>query len=221
MADLPPPSLPPSHPTYRHLGTAVVDRSVRVQMVIALIAGLIMIAVPLYLWRRPHTEVGTEQEARRPAAAASSVVLSTALDGPATSVSATYVGTVPGLLLGDIKTLKCGVGRMKTPPEQCDRQPYFESLLVKTLRESPNCIPEKGANGSVNLVLDIDHKAKKIRVWAGRTGTMKRAVRQKIAGCIQRAFTPPEWSQIIHQHPKYQLSLLATFPEPEPKTSKP
>lgn len=128
---------------------------------------------------------------------------------------------MPGLLLGEPKILKCGTGRMKTPSEQCDRQNYFEDLLLKTLRESSDCVPEKGASGSINYVLDIDHKAKKLKIWAGKSGSMKRSVRKKIASCVNRMLTPPEWSQIIHQHPKYQLAVLATYPEPESKSAKP
>src|SRR6187455_60431 len=50
-------SSPPSQPSpYRYLGRGGGERPVRLQIIIALVAGLILVAVPLYLWRRPHPE---------------------------------------------------------------------------------------------------------------------------------------------------------------------
>src|SRR3954454_3088432 len=51
------PSSPPSQPSpYRYLGRGGGERPVRLQIIIALVAGLILVAVPLYLWRRPRAE---------------------------------------------------------------------------------------------------------------------------------------------------------------------
>src|SRR5262245_64699055 len=50
-------SSPPSQPSpYRYLGRGGGERPVRLQIIIALVAGLILVAVPLYLWRRPKPE---------------------------------------------------------------------------------------------------------------------------------------------------------------------
>jgi hypothetical protein len=213
MAQLPPSPLPPSHPSYRHLGTASVDRSVRVQMIIALVAGLIMVAVPLYLWRRPKAEAATEREARKPVASAeSSARVPTALDNPTPSASSTGGAKMPGLLLSEPKTVKCSSGKTKVSPEQCDRQTLFEEALLKAIQENTSCAPEKGGSGSVNFVLDVDHKAKKLRVWAGKTGSMKRAQRKKVVSCVNKALPTPDWAAIAHQHQKYQIAVLATYP---------
>lgn len=212
MADLPPSSLPPSHPTYRHLGTAVVDRSVRIQMLVALVAGLVMVAVPLYLWRRPRSEAPAERDARKSVASASASAPLTALDLPAASTAAPSPAKTPGLLLSEPKTLRCSSGKSRVPPEQCDRQTPLEELLLKTLQETPACAPEKGASGSINFVLDVDHKTKKLKVWAGKSSTLKKAPRKKVLACVARALPTPEWAQLIHQHQKYQISVLATYP---------
>ncbi|MCS6898810.1 MAG: hypothetical protein RMJ98_03725 [Myxococcales bacterium] len=212
MAALPPSSLPPSHPTYRHLGTAGVDRSVRVQMIIALVAGLVMVAVPLYLWRRPRAEAAPEREVRKPTLPMVSVASPTALDAPPSHATLSTETKIPGLLLAEPKIIKCGAGQGKIFPEQCDRQNHFEELLMKTLRDSPQCAPEKGASGTINYVLDIDHKTKKLKLWAGKSSTMKRTARKKVVHCINQALPPADWAQVIHQHPKYQISILATYP---------
>src|SRR6516165_1150867 len=50
-------SSPPSQPSpYRYLGRGGSERPVKLQLIIALVAGLILVAVPLYLWRRPRPE---------------------------------------------------------------------------------------------------------------------------------------------------------------------
>ena len=50
-------SSPPSQPSpYRYLGRGGGERPVKLQLIIALVAGLILVAVPLYLWRRPRPE---------------------------------------------------------------------------------------------------------------------------------------------------------------------
>src|SRR3954453_9150683 len=50
-------SSPPSQPSpYRYLGRGGGERPVRLQIVMALIATLVLVAVPLYLWRRPQPE---------------------------------------------------------------------------------------------------------------------------------------------------------------------
>ena len=57
MARLPLRSTPPSQPSpYRYLGRGGAERPVKVQIIIALVAGLVLVAVPLYLWRRPQPE---------------------------------------------------------------------------------------------------------------------------------------------------------------------
>ncbi|RYE92591.1 MAG: hypothetical protein EOO75_06320 [Myxococcales bacterium] len=210
--DQPPPSLPPSHPSYRHLGTAAVDRSVRVQMIIALVAGLVMVAVPLYLWRRPKTETGPDHAGARPAASASaSSLAASALDSPALSASAA-ANRIPGLLLSEPKLVGCTEGRKKLPPEQCDRPSYFEESLLRAIQENASCAPGQAGGSSINFVLDIDHKAKRLKAWAGKSGSMKAAQRKKVVECIRKAMPNPDWAALPHQHQKYQIAVLATYP---------
>ncbi len=216
MADLPPPSLPPSHPSYRHLGTAAADRSVRVQMIIALVAGLVMVAVPLYLWRRPKLEVTPEKAAAAAKASASadaSARAPSALDSPVPSTSSSAT-RMAGLLLSEPKLVSCAEGGRgkKLPPEQCDRPAYFEEALLKAIQENASCAPEKAGGSSINVVLDIDHKGKRIKAWAGKSGSMKAAQRKKVVECIRKAMPTPDWAALAHQHQKYQIAVLATYP---------
>jgi hypothetical protein len=228
MAQNQPPSLPPSHPApYRHLGNASNDRLVKAQMGIALVAGLIMVAVPLYLCKRPAAEYLAEREARKAASAEASAGLS-----PLAIPSGSAAGTMGGpgsaalvgsggsgakgggnVVLGDPKLVKCSkTEKGKLPPEQCDRQPFFEEALVRAIRDNTSCVPSN-AGGSVNYLVDVDHKAKKVHVWAGKSGTMKRKPRKEVLACVTRALPTPDWAQLPHQNQKYQISVMATYPD--------
>jgi hypothetical protein len=229
MAQNQPPSLPPSHPApYRHLGNTSNDRLVKAQMGIALVAGLVMVAVPLYLCKRPAAEYLAEREARKAASAEASAALSP-LAVPSGSAAGTHGG--PGtvglvgsgaagkgaggnVVLGDPKLVKCTKNdKGKVPPEQCDRQPFFEEALVRAIRDNTSCVPSS-AGGTINFLLDVDHKAKKVHAWAGKSGTMKRKARKEALSCVTRALPTPDWAQLPHQNQKYQISVMATYPDP-------
>src|SRR3954470_2139820 len=115
------PSSPPSQPSpYRYLGRGGGERPVRLQIIIALVAGLILVAVPLYLWRRPRPESiptadAAVADAGAPIATASPIVAFDA--GPPGG----------GIQIGTFTTLKCEkAGPGKTPAERCDRVTVFE-----------------------------------------------------------------------------------------------
>src|SRR5688500_3476402 len=119
-------SQPPSSPSpYRYLGRGGGERPVRVQVILALVAALVLVAVPLYLWRRP-------QPANIPSADAATMSSSQLLPPPASSNDAASqqlvaAPTGPVIQIAPIKTLKCqdpGPGR--TPPERCDGIRFFE-----------------------------------------------------------------------------------------------
>src|SRR5437763_10282320 len=60
MPDGAPHSHPPSEPrvekrTAKDFGAGY-DRPARLQMLVALVLGLVLVAIPLYLWRRPRAE---------------------------------------------------------------------------------------------------------------------------------------------------------------------
>ena len=210
------PSLPPSEPAHsRHLGSGSRgDRAVRAQLVIALIALLVMVAVPLYLLRRPRIE------SRDPKAATSGDAKGNAPNG----LSPLAPGTAPnlppatsaqprGLNVGDAKIIRCQKGNSKVPPEQCDRQPFFEEALVKAIRDNASCVSAAQSGGTVNFVLEIDYKRKKTHAWAGKSGSLKKKAAKEAVSCVNKALpSPPDWAQVPHQHERYQIAVLATYP---------
>src|SRR6187431_2541882 len=123
------PSSPPSQPSpYRYLGRGGSERPVRLQIIIALVAGLILVAVPLYLWRRPRAESIPSADAAIADAGASAAV----------SPIVAFDAGLPGghLTLSPPTTIRCqNNGRGKTPPERCDHINFFEDALTRAIRE--------------------------------------------------------------------------------------
>ena len=219
-------SIPPSEPAaFRYLGRGRNDRATRVQLTVALVAGLIMVAVPLYLWRRPPREIEPSPAGLvdLPAASAQPKPLSPlvapmgltmgALSAPPASPLPPGAAVGPrGASVTDAKVLRCSKpGMARVPLERCDRQPLFEEALAKAVRDNAPCGPATASGGSVNFVLDVDYRAKKARVWAGRSGTMRQKAKDVIA-CVNRSLPSPDWAQVPHQYEKYQIALMATYP---------
>src|SRR6185312_16646993 len=101
------PSSPPSQPSpYRYLGRGGGERPVRLQIIIALVAGLILVAVPLYLWRRPRPE---------PIPSADAAVVDAGAP-PSVSAIVAFDAGVTGISLTPFSTIRCeNPGPGKTP----------------------------------------------------------------------------------------------------------
>jgi len=218
MARPPEHSVPPSQPTpFRHLGLGSAgggpDRPMRVQLAAALVLGLIVVAVPLYLWRRPKAATATDT----PDGGASSAPIEAGPPPDPTRdlVAAALDGGVQaeGVTLGKVWIDSCQrPGAGKTPPEQCDRQPFFEQALVKAVLENTSCVPRLGKSGSISFALRVDYQRKQMNVFAGRSGTLRRKQAAEVIKCVQRSLPTPDWQSLAHQHTRYVIAVLATYP---------
>ncbi len=147
-------SSPPSQPSpYRYLGRGGSERPVKLQLIIALVAGLILVAVPLYLWRRPRPESIPTADAA-------------VVDGGAPVLAGTVVAFdagVSSISLSPFTTVRCeNPGPGKTPPERCDHVTNFEDALSRAMRESAPCAPASKAPFTVSFVLESDFRRKKL-----------------------------------------------------------
>jgi hypothetical protein len=197
-------SSPPSQPSpYRYLGRGGSERPVKLQLIIALVAGLILVAVPLYLWRRPRAESipsadAAVADAGAPAAASPVV----AFDAGATGIS-----------LSPFTTIRCeNPGPGKTPPERCDHVTTFEDSLSRAVRESASCAPASKAPYTVSFVMESDFRRKKLQLFAGKSTTIKREKVRELFRCVKRAMPGPDWSAIPHQYARYKVNVVATYP---------
>lgn len=208
MASRPPLLGPPSQPSpYRYLGRGGGERPVRLQIVIALVAGLILVAVPLYLWRRPRPESIPSADAAVADAGASDASASAALAAPPPPPPP------PAVQLSPFTTLRCeNPGPGKTPPERCDHIPFFEDGLARAIRDNAACAPQSATSTKVSYVLEMDFRRKRTNLFIGKSSTIKRGKGKELLRCVTRGMPTADWGTIVHQYSRYKINVTATYP---------
>lgn len=176
------------------------DRPLRAQLVVALVALLVLVAVPLYLWRRP-----SEAEPEVPATSAS--VVAPAMP----TVTGDDGGLNERVSLAPAQRIKCSASQRATGQEGnlCDQLRFFEDALSKAIRENTDCAPE--GEGTINYVLRVDFKQQSVHVYPGASGKWKGPAARKATKCVKRALPAPPWTSIQHQYQFYQIAILATY----------
>lgn len=200
-------SSPPSQPSpYRYLGRGGGDRPVRLQIIIALVAGLILVAVPLYLWRRPRPE---------PIPNADAAVADAGVFAPfdaGTPIVAVDAGP-PSLSLAPFTNVKCeNPGPGKTPPERCDHVTFFEDALARAIRDNAACAPASKTPFTVSYVLEENFRTKKLQLYTGNSSSLKKEKRKELLRCVKKSMPTPDWATIPHQYVRYKVSVVATYP---------
>ncbi len=207
------PSFPaPSEPSLRRLGvgnSASSDRPLRAQLVVALVALLVLVAVPLYLWRRPS---GIEN-AGTPSASASAALLASVLAQQARLEAGVADERVK---LGAVQKVRCSASPASKGEEGplCDQLPFFEEALATAIRENVNCAPKVDSAGTINFVLKIDFSKRSIAVFPGASGSWKGPQAKKATTCVKRSLPAVDWTAIPHRHRFYLLAIMASYPAP-------
>jgi hypothetical protein len=180
-------------------------------MIIALVAGLVLVAVPLYLWRRPEPGDAVVVEPTVADAGAQPV------DGAVAYVPLVDASaSAPAVKLSPFKTIRCqDPGPGKTPPERCDHITFFEDALRRAIRENVLCAPTSKKGADVSFVMEMDFRRKRLKVYHGRSSTVAKARTKELFRCVKRALPTPEWGSIPHQHSKYVVNVVATYPPSE------
>jgi hypothetical protein len=188
-------SVPPSEPRPSRASLSALDAHVespaRLQMIVALILGLVLVAIPLYLWRRPRAD---------------SIAVST----PPPSAE-----TEPKVTLSEPRVLQCqDAGPKKTSPEQCDHLPELEKAFAKAIEESATCLPKEAGGGTVQYIADVSFKRKTIGVTAPKDGrTLKNArAAGACATAVKGRLSAVALDAMTHQHARYKISMTATYP---------
>jgi hypothetical protein len=207
------PSFPaPSEPSLRRLGvgtSASADRPLRAQLVVALVALLILIAVPLYLWRRPS---GTENAAT-PSASSSAELLASVLAQQARLEAGVADERVR---LGAVQKVRCSPSPAAKGEEGplCDQLSFFEEALATAIRENVTCAPKVDSGGTINYVMKIDFSKRSIGVFPGASGSWKGPQAKKAAKCVKRSLPAVDWAAIQHRHRFYMIAIMASYPAP-------
>lgn len=200
----------PSEPSLRRLGTGSPssgDRPIRAQLVVALVALIILLAVPLYLWRRPSTRA-TGSDAGVPSAS-SPMLVTTAL--PPAALSAPF--RVEPVRASPLQRVRCGASRAKaTASVPCDALPALERAFVEAIQKTPDCAPKTAKEGSINFVLEVDFVKKAIHVFPGQSGDWHGPSSRRATKCVERALGKPDLASMTHNYAYYALAVMAAYP---------
>jgi len=199
-------------PSSRRLGVGSGgrDRPLRAQIVVALVAVCILIAVPLYLLRRP----GGKSAAVASASAALDAGKAPAVLGSAGTLVTPLDGGKPAerLRVAAVQHVRCGASANGGHEGNvCDSVPFFEEALSKAVRENPDCAPKANEQGTVNYVLTVDFKRKALHLFPGASGQWRGKQARRSINCVKRAFVSPDWSNTQHQYRFYTIAVLATY----------
>jgi hypothetical protein len=180
---------------------------VRAQLVIAGVLVLILVAVPLYLFRRPSGV------ASRPMVDAGAQRFGGVIREPVDASDA-----VSGVTLGPVQRVRCGPSATQTSGEggMCDALPALEAALREGIRENMDCAPRTGAEGSINYVLEVDFSSNRLNVFPGKSGKWRGPRARRATSCVLRSLPPVEWADVSHQHQYYAIAILATYSAPDP-----
>lgn len=182
---------------------AQLDRPARLQMIVALMLGLVLVAIPLYLWRRPRAE-------------SISVARVGADSGPLPAVVAAPTASAPPKVAQDpVKILACSnPGPRRTPVSACDRVRELEDAVVAAIEASASCMPADAGGGTIVYVADVSFRRRSVAIGAPKDGrTVKtsavvtaceKAVKARLAGLA--------FDAMKHDHARYKLQVRATYP---------
>jgi hypothetical protein len=166
---------------------------------------LALVAVPMYLMRRPNPQ----KAARTDASAADS-----ALSVPSAAPVPTAEPKKPPerLKLGAPQRVRCGSGRgNQLEGSACDQLSWFEEALAKAIRDSESCAPRAKEAGTINHVLTVDFTERTVHVFPGASGDFRGPQARRTTQCVKRAIPKPDWAAIPHQFRRYTVAILATY----------
>jgi hypothetical protein len=188
----------------------------RLQVLAVALLGVLLVAVPLYLWRRPRA-VG-----EAPTGSASAV----AVEAPDATIELPDefdAGSLKGIKLSDPRVLECkDPGSRKTPTEQCDPLPQFTKSFGDAILAAKDCLPQNAGAGSITYVADVSfskHHAP-VTVSLPKDGRSYKGMKL-IGGCaaaVKSAASGMSLEGMEHGHSRYKIAIVATYPARAPTT---
>jgi hypothetical protein len=208
-------SLPsvPGEPRIRRLGlgsSSGADRPLRAQVVVGLVCAAMLIAVPLYLLRKPSYKVAASAASASASAGTGPLGASKPPAAPAAPPA-----PPPRLTLGAVQKVRCGASAAAAPNEGtlCDTLPAFEEALKQAILGNEGCAPKSKLKGSINYVLTIDFARKKLHIFPGASGDWHGRQARRAVSCVESALKVTDWA-VPHQYRFYAIAVLATYAGP-------
>jgi hypothetical protein len=183
-------------------------RPARAALVGAVVFGLTLVAIGVYLWRRPHTPVDGAGESARGAPSASST--DDAIPAPAP----VEVQPPSPVTLSEARVLGChDRGPGTTPPDECDRLAPIEQALARVIKQAVACVPDSSSPGSIEYVADVSFTRHRTRVTLPRAGrsVRDRKVVHACASAVRDGMQSVALDGVDHKHARYSISITATY----------
>jgi hypothetical protein len=183
-------------------------------VILALLILVVLVALPLYLWRRPRPV--NAPEALGGSRASSEPARDVAVEedaGSAVSVFDAGAGAGHRIVLSEAKITRCfrqGGGRVSA--ERCDSLGPFQDALSRAIRESVSCAPPSASQFTVSFVLTVDFQRKSTHLWSGRSGSLRRRAAADLVRCVERTIGLPDWNGASHQYGRYDINVIAAYP---------
>jgi hypothetical protein len=181
------------------------DRPVRLQLVLALALGVVLVASGLYLWRRPHSSAD--------GAATESAASSAEMDD-AGAVAPSLDAAPPPVSLSEARVIGChDRGPKVTPAEACDHLPPVEQALARAIGQAVACFPATLEAATIEYVADVSFSRHKVRVTMPRSGRSEHD-RKVVLGCgtaVREALHELQLEGIDHQHARYEIAVTASY----------
>jgi len=179
--------------------------------VVAGVACVILVAVPLYLLRRPS---GVAQPVAEPSASASAGRLPS-MPVPVDAGIAPPKA-VERVRLSPAQRVKCGSSPAQSRVEGalCDSIPAFEQALKTAIVAAIDCAPKEKTEGTINYVMSVDFTQRSMNVFPGASGSWRGPQAKRAANCFTRALVAPDWASVPHQYRYYWIAVPAMYPSP-------
>jgi hypothetical protein len=199
-----------------------IDRVARLQTIAAVVLGLALIAIPLYLWRRPRSE----------SPPVTSAVVGSAPGSPFGDAglpdAAGSASAEPSVQLSDAKVLEChDTGSKRTRPEDCDHLAAVEKGLATAIGASATCLGGTGpggVGGTLTYVVDASflRKHHPLELSVPRDGRQIKGlhgaqVGQAVSGCasiVRKSMESVALDGVPHAHARYKVAITATYAAP-------
>jgi hypothetical protein len=204
-------SHPPSdpHPSFSRSRLPAVpadERPLRVQLVVALVLGIVLVATGL-LWRRPPASAD--------GAATEGV---TAFDDAGADEGAAHLAVAdaapPPVSVSDPRVLGChDRGSKITAPEDCDHLGPVEQALSHAIAQAVSCYPATSDGATIEYLADVSFSRHRLHVILPKAGrsTRDRKVVSACAAAVREAIHGLALEGIDHRHARYEISITATY----------
>lgn len=197
------------------------ERPMRVQMTVALVLGLALVAVPLYLWRRPRTDGPVAESTVTTPGVPVTLSSATLPAGATPGAPGTIVAISPAepakaaVQVTDVRVVAChDLGPRKISAADCGHVDAVEKAFAAAVRETGTCLAEPSPGATVGYSLDVNFAKHTKHVVSPKDARSIRSAKV-VAPClklVKEKVDAMAIDQVPHDHARYRFMVSATYP---------